>query len=103
MGLLNGHAQPPDQPRDTALSSRRAFLGRAAGVSAGVIGLAAAATMAGTGAAAAAPAGAQADQTNWRFCQKCYSMFYWGHPTDGVCPSGGAHSAQGYNFVLSHT
>jgi hypothetical protein len=30
-------------------------------------------------------------------------MFFDGFPTSkGVCPSGGAHSAAGFNFVLPH-
>ena len=41
-------------------------------------------------------------QADWRFCQKCQSMFFDGYPTKGVCPAGGAHNAQGYNFVLAH-
>jgi hypothetical protein len=31
-------------------------------------------------------------QANWRFCTKCYSLFWWGYPTGGVCPHGGQHS-----------
>jgi hypothetical protein len=31
-------------------------------------------------------------QDNWRFCTKCYSLFWYGNPTAGVCPAGGAHS-----------
>jgi TIR domain len=41
-------------------------------------------------------------QPDWRFCEKCQSMFFDGYPTKGVCPAGGAHSAQGFNFVLPH-
>lgn len=41
-------------------------------------------------------------QNNWRGCNKCSGMFYDGYPTKGHCPAGGAHVAQGYNFVLSH-
>jgi hypothetical protein len=41
-------------------------------------------------------------QADWRFCQKCQSMFFDGYPTKGVCPAGGAHSGQGFNFVLPH-
>jgi hypothetical protein len=41
-------------------------------------------------------------QTAWRFCNKCYMMFYDGYPNKGVCPAGGGHVAQGYNFALSH-
>ena len=41
-------------------------------------------------------------QADWRFCQKCQSMFFDGYPTKGICPAGGAHNAKGYNFVLPH-
>ena len=40
-------------------------------------------------------------QYNWRFCQKCWAMFYNGGPR-GRCPNGGAHVAQGFNFGLDH-
>jgi hypothetical protein len=30
-------------------------------------------------------------QNNWRFCQKCYSLFWYGRPDNGVCPAGEAH------------
>ena len=40
-------------------------------------------------------------QYDWRFCSKCYAMFYNGGPR-GHCPSGGAHVAQGFNFGLDH-
>jgi len=33
-----------------------------------------------------------ASQDNWRFCTRCYGLFWYGYPTFGVCPSGGAHS-----------
>ena len=33
-----------------------------------------------------------ATQDNWRFCTKCYSLFWNGYSTQGVCPEGGAHS-----------
>ena len=41
-------------------------------------------------------------QADWRFCEKCQSMFFDGYPTKGICPAGGAHKAEGYNFVLAH-
>jgi hypothetical protein len=31
-------------------------------------------------------------QSNWRFCTKCYSLFWYGYPTTGSCPAGGGHS-----------
>ena len=40
-------------------------------------------------------------QYNWRFCSKCFAMFYNGS-TQGRCPSGGVHVAQGFNFGLNH-
>ncbi len=41
-------------------------------------------------------------QSQWRFCNKCEVMFFNGFPTKGNCPAGGAHNAQGYNFILPH-
>jgi hypothetical protein len=41
-------------------------------------------------------------QNQWRFCNKCFVMFYDGYPGKGVCAAGNAHLAQGYNFVLPH-
>ena len=41
-------------------------------------------------------------QTDWRFCEKCYAMFYDGYPDKGHCAAGGGHLAQGFNFVLPH-
>ncbi len=32
-------------------------------------------------------------QNNWRFCSKCYGLWFNGLPTNGVCPAGGAHIA----------
>ena len=41
-------------------------------------------------------------QSNWRFCQKCHTLFFAGY-TGGDCQAGGYHSAQGANnFVLAH-
>jgi hypothetical protein len=37
----------------------------------------------------AAPVG----QNNWRFCTKCYCLWWNGAPTNGVCPAGGEHNA----------
>lgn len=39
-------------------------------------------------------------QRDWRFCNKCNSLFWNGYPKKGVCPGGGGHFAQGYNFTL---
>jgi len=41
-------------------------------------------------------------QTNWRYCVKCHAMFFDGYKKKGSCAAGGAHAAQGYNFVLPH-
>jgi hypothetical protein len=41
-------------------------------------------------------------QEGWRFCRKCHAMFFDGYPDKGVCPAGGAHAAEGFNFVLTH-
>jgi hypothetical protein len=30
-------------------------------------------------------------QDNWRFCSKCFCLWYNGEPTNGVCPAGGEH------------
>jgi hypothetical protein len=35
----------------------------------------------------AAPIG----QNNWRFCSKCFGLWYNGLRTNGVCPAGGEH------------
>ncbi|MFI9384979.1 hypothetical protein [Kutzneria sp. NPDC052558] len=41
-------------------------------------------------------------QDSWRFCVKCYVLFFNGYPTAGRCPTGGEHKEAGYNFVLAH-
>ena len=41
-------------------------------------------------------------QRDWRFCSKCFGMYFNGGHSDGVCPTGGGHQAQGFNFVLPH-
>lgn len=42
-------------------------------------------------------------QGGWRFCQRCFAMFFDGFPTKGACDAGpGGHSAQGFVFVLPH-
>lgn len=47
-------------------------------------------------------AGTATAQTEWRFCNKCYVMFYDGYEAKGRCTAGDGHSAQGYDFVLPH-
>jgi hypothetical protein len=37
----------------------------------------------------AAPTG----QNNWRFCSKCFCLWFNGLPTNGVCAAGGSHVA----------
>jgi hypothetical protein len=46
--------------------------------------------------------GTPTNQTDWRFCNKCYTMFYDGYTAKGICAAAGSHQAQGYNFVLPH-
>lgn len=42
-----------------------------------------------------------AQQTEWRFCPKCFSMFFNGDAgSNGKCPAGGEHVAQGFQFNL---
>jgi hypothetical protein len=62
----------------------------------GVTGVA----VAGVGALAT-PASADL-QPNWRFCDRCYMLFYDGYPAKGWCWAGGAHRAQGWNFRLPY-
>ncbi|MBM9506649.1 hypothetical protein [Actinacidiphila acididurans] len=94
--------QPGSEPDGHSVASpgRRAFFTRAAGVTAGLIGLA----VAVPGRAHASPAAPAAGtaQSDWWFCQKCYTMFFHGYADNGRCPAGGAHSPQGYNFILPY-
>lgn len=42
-----------------------------------------------------------ADQAEWRFCNKCFSLFFNGFGDNkGRCAAGGAHTAQGFSFHL---
>jgi len=41
-------------------------------------------------------------QANWRYCGKCFSMFYDGFPDKAKCAAGGGHAAQGFKFRLPH-
>lgn len=41
-------------------------------------------------------------QLDWRFCQRCFVMFFDGFPEKGNCGAGGAHVAQGFMFALPH-
>ncbi|SHN32803.1 hypothetical protein [Actinacidiphila paucisporea] len=98
---LPAHAAAPPREDPAEVSGRRAFLGKTLAVTAGLAGatVAAGATAAPAHASSLRP---QATQTYWRFCSKCYGMFYWGYSGNGVCPAGADHLAQGYNFVLPH-
>jgi hypothetical protein len=40
------------------------------------------------------------DQRDWRFCDKCWAMFWNGGQSKGACPAGGTHNAQGFLFNL---
>lgn len=44
-------------------------------------------------------------QPEWRFCPKCFGMFYNGDQRGrkGVCPAGGGHEPQGFNFHLYYS
>jgi hypothetical protein len=46
------------------------------------------------------PFGGDVGQQNWRGCNKCSGLFYDGAAPKGVCPAGGGHFAQGFNFTL---
>jgi len=41
-------------------------------------------------------------QYGWRFCSKCFAMFYNGGSSKGRCPVSGSHVAQGFDFGLNH-
>lgn len=71
--------------------SRRDFLGGLACGSAAALLLGPLASQAGA-----------AVQEEWRYCSKCHVMFFNGYRAKGRCGAGGAHRAQGYNFVLPH-
>ena len=75
---------------------RRRFLRAGAAV----LALAATAAVGVPGRAQAQPVGS--GQPNWRFCTKCYALFYDGYRDKGKCAAGGAHVAQGFEFVLPH-
>ncbi len=41
-------------------------------------------------------------QDNWRFCQKCYALFWNGMDDNGHCPAGGSHDASdSWNYTLT--
>jgi hypothetical protein len=41
-------------------------------------------------------------QDNWRFCDKCYGMFFLPQNADAVCPAGGNHHARSDSYVLDY-
>ena len=42
------------------------------------------------------------NQIDWRFCNKCNSLFFNGFPDKGHCPAGAGHVAEGLIFFLPH-
>ena len=44
-----------------------------------------------------------ATQSAWRFCGRCFCLFFDGFPEKGNCPAGGPHEAAGFTFVLPTT
>jgi hypothetical protein len=74
--------------------NRRGFFAAGATVAAGLVA---------APAVASADVSIQANQSQWRFCEKCYGMFYNGRSWSGACPAGGGHRAQGFNFNLFHS
>jgi hypothetical protein len=63
-----------------------------------------------TNNAALNPGGVATKQYDWRFCNRCFSLFWAGDTRPdgkpgkrGVCPVGGAHQEQGFNFGLYYT
>ncbi|MEU7987473.1 hypothetical protein AB0B56_21645 [Streptosporangium canum] len=41
-------------------------------------------------------------QNDWRFCDRCFVLFYWPHNADGNCAAGGRHHPHPFNYVLDH-
>ena len=39
-------------------------------------------------------------QDNWRFCVKCFSLWFAGNPDKGLCPAGGVHLPGTGNYSL---
>lgn len=39
-------------------------------------------------------------QDKWRYCPKCFGLWFNGNPDKGVCPAGGAHLAGSGNYGL---
>jgi hypothetical protein len=41
-------------------------------------------------------------QKQWSWCRKCQGLFFLGNPSDGVCPSGGAHDGSASAHYLMY-
>jgi hypothetical protein len=39
-------------------------------------------------------------QSDWRFCDQCFGLFYLPHNADGICLAGGSHHANSDSYVL---
>ncbi|MEW2526461.1 hypothetical protein [Streptomyces sp. NPDC047071] len=106
MDLRQPKPGSPQGGGDTENPDRRAMLITVLKATAGAAGAAAiAGAFAGPAAAAGprrSPASVRASQADWRFCVKCYGLFFRGYPSDGVCPTGGGHDSAGFNFNLPH-
>ena len=48
---------------------------------------------------ASAPGSAQ---TDWRYCDKCFALFWNGAASKGRCAAGGGHNAQGFAFNIAY-
>ncbi|MGW1075060.1 hypothetical protein [Streptomyces sp. NPDC002537] len=98
-----GHLETPENSLHT---DRRLFLTKAFGVTAGLVAVVAAAEVPAAAADRARPTPAKParvnGQNNWRFCVKCYVMFYYGYPDNGHCAAGADHSMAGYDFDIPH-
>jgi hypothetical protein len=47
--------------------------------------------------------GAADGQENWRFCTKCFRLFFNGFDGKGVCPAGGPNDGtQSLGYVVAH-
>lgn len=42
------------------------------------------------------------NQNSWRFCDKCFNLFYDGYANKGFCPTGGGHRASGNNYFIPY-
>ena len=42
------------------------------------------------------------EQADWRFCKKCFGLFFDGYPKKGVCAGGGEHDKAGFFFLIPH-